>query len=211
MIHSIRRIQTDARFVHLTFDDGPDGNSTPAVLDILKRTKVRATFFLVADRARENPDLVKRILADGHAIGNHSVDHQTWHYFRGARHLKKWIQSAAQEFRQMGIDQTVGFRPPVGIVTPPLRQALLDLGEPLILWNERFYDAVFPWKKGSAENSARELVPGSIVLLHDRQPPDRLDDFLSVLEVYIAAIRARGFEFAPLKRGDLLAQMESSG
>ncbi|MDD3158476.1 polysaccharide deacetylase family protein, partial [Anaeromusa sp.] len=64
-----------AKVVYLTFDDGPDPQNTPAVLDILKKEQVKATFFLVGTQIEKHPDLVKRLFAEGQAIGNHTYDH----------------------------------------------------------------------------------------------------------------------------------------
>jgi hypothetical protein len=81
---------------------------------------------------------------------------------------------------------------------------LREKQEPLILWNVRFYDAVFEWTPDKAERSARRLKPGSIVLLHDRQAPGKIESFCRTLDGYIQKIKARGLTLRALSRSDLI-------
>ncbi|MGZ3721724.1 MAG: polysaccharide deacetylase family protein [Bdellovibrionales bacterium] len=191
----LRSMPSQSGKIFLTFDDGPDPVGTAAVLDVLARKKVPATFFLIAERVRAQRDLVQRIQDDGHAIGNHSLDHRYRNFFRGDSSLKTWLEKAEAEFSNADIHDLAGFRPPAGIVTPRLKRVAADLDLEVILWNERFYDAVIPWGKSRALKSAAKIKSGSIVLLHDRQLTSRILRFCETLELYIDAIRARGLEF----------------
>jgi peptidoglycan/xylan/chitin deacetylase (PgdA/CDA1 family) len=194
----LRSLPASPEKIFLTFDDGPDARGTPAVLDVLRRKNVPATFFLVAEKLREEPTLVERIQREGHAIGNHSWDHRYRHLFRGSGHLKNWLMRAEAEFTERGVLRVVGFRPPAGMMTPNLLRAAGELNLPVILWNERFYDSVWKWSEGRALRSARAIRGGSIVLLHDRQRTGRIQTFCACLDIYIDAIRARGLSFAAL-------------
>ncbi len=195
-----RSIASAQRQVYLTFDDGPDPFSTPRVLDVLAEFQAHATFFLIAEKASAQPQLVQRILQAGHSIGNHSLDHRYGIFFQGSAALKNWIEQSEREFVAMGLPERVGFRPPAGVVTPPLHRALRELNEPLVLWNERFYDTVIPWSAARARRSAVRLREGSIVLLHDRQREKRIDSFCVVLAEYLQSLAARGLQMAPLTR-----------
>lgn len=201
----VRSLPQHKSSIFLTFDDGPDPISTPVVLDLLRREQVQATFFVIAEKARQSPDLLVRIRDEGHAVGNHSLDHRYRNFFRSQRGMGRWIDQATEVLRGLGLESSVGFRPPAGIVTPPLVRCLTSQGEPLVLWNERFYDAVLPWSEQKAKRSAQRLQPGSIVLLHDRQGANRLPNFCTVLSAYIHALRERKFDFAVLRRQDLVA------
>lgn len=199
----IRSLPQHKNSIFLTFDDGPDPLSTPAVLDVLLQHKVLATFFVVTDKAQVHPELLFRMRKEGHSIGNHSPDHRYRNFFRSEVHLTEWFERAEKQMHHLGILNSVGFRPPAGIVTPALKRLLVQRNEPLVLWNERFYDAVIPWGSRRARNSARRLAPGSIVLLHDRQNMNRLPKFVTVLKEFITEIKLRDLQFLPLKREDL--------
>src|SRR6185503_6150463 len=119
----------------------PDPEGTPQVLQMLAQNGAHATFFLVADRAAQHPDLVATIREQGHAIGNHSLDHRYGVFFKGRQAMLSWVQKAEQTFAALGCT-TVGFRPPVGVRTPELYWALHKLGLPMVLWRRRFFDKV---------------------------------------------------------------------
>ena len=179
--------------IFLTFDDGPVPGSTEAVLELLAVKSAYATFFLISQKALKHSELVYRIRDGGHAIGNHSPDHAYRNFFRYKPAVCEWIRRAEQDFLTLGVRQLVGFRPPAGIVNRHVQRAAEELGVPLILWNERFFDAVVPWSLRRAEASAARLRGGSIVLLHDRQRPSRTTGFCKTLGDYINRLQARYF------------------
>lgn len=203
----IRHMPAASGQVFLTFDDGPDAIGTPEVLRVLREQNISATFFLVAEKARAQQPLLKQILAQGHAIGNHSWDHRYRSYFRGPTQLGRWLEKAQDEFMRLGVPSLSGFRPPAGIIFPHLIEAAQAQGLPLVLWNERFHDAIFPWTLAKAKRSANRLTGGSIVLLHDRQSAKRIGPFCTTLNSYIDQLKARGFTFAKLPAtADLLGR-----
>lgn len=204
----LRKIPASGNAVFLTFDDGPDPLGTPAVLDVLRRHKAKATFFVVAEKLALFPEVVNKILADGHALGNHSWDHRYWHFFRKDVNLRNWIEKGTAELNRFGAE-SVGFRPPAGVVTPPLLRVLRENQEPLILWNERFFDTVFPLSLKAVKRSASRIEAGSIVLLHDRQKPYRLNRFCNSLNSYLASLNERGLEFKPLNRSICMSSVFS--
>ncbi|MBX2994215.1 MAG: polysaccharide deacetylase family protein [Bdellovibrionaceae bacterium] len=194
----IRRLPSPELVLHLTFDDGPASMGTRETLDLLRRHGVRATFFLVAEKARQNEGLVRAMVDEGHTLGNHSLDHRYGVFFRGTQAMKAWIEEAEQVFDAMGLPPRVGFRPPNGILTPKVFAAARELRKPLILWNLRFYDSLWPWTRAKAERALARLKPGSIVLLHDVQRPQNQKLFLETLEYFINESRRRGYRFEPL-------------
>ncbi len=133
----LRRVSDFPKSVFLTFDDGPDPVGTPQVLETLRRHSAKATFFVIADCARRHRDILRDILREGHSVGNHSLDHAYRNYWRGVPALKEWVTSADSILRAEGVEP-VGFRPPAGVMTPNLRIALRELGQPVVMWNERF-------------------------------------------------------------------------
>lgn len=196
----VRSLPEHGEEIFLTFDDGPEPGCTDAVLELLAQKNVRATFFLVSQKALRYPDIVSRIRAGGHAIGNHSCDHAYRNFFRQKPAVCDWITRAEQDFLSLGVGQLVGFRPPAGIINRHVQRAAQELEMPLILWNERFFDAVVPWNPRRAEASAARLRGGSIVLLHDRQRPGRVTGFCKTLSSYIDQLQARGFRLSALAR-----------
>ncbi|HEX4924918.1 MAG TPA: polysaccharide deacetylase family protein [Bdellovibrionales bacterium] len=186
--------------LHLTFDDGPDKHSTPRVLDTLAATGAKCTFFVIAERARQNRDVLARILREGHTIGNHSLDHSYGVFFKGRKALQAWIESSEHLLEDMTGGKTAGFRPPAGVRTPELAASLEHLRIPLILWNCRFYDTVFDWTRPRALGRLAKTVGGSIVLLHDRKPEPKLPLFLETLHDYMNSARQTGFTLDPLTR-----------
>ena len=97
---------TAEKVAYLTFDDGPDAVNTPAILDVLKARGVHATFYVLGDMVEKNPEVLKRIFAEGHAIGNHSYDHD---YDRLYANKENFV--AAMEQTDEAIFKVIGMRP----------------------------------------------------------------------------------------------------
>jgi peptidoglycan/xylan/chitin deacetylase (PgdA/CDA1 family) len=209
-VSCIRRVPGGKR-LFLTFDDGPAGASTEATVELLARLDVRATFFVVAERARRQPEQLRRLVAAGHAVGNHSLDHRWGAFFGSRQRMLGWVKAAEATLSDLLGAPTVGFRSPAGVRTPPLHWALRQLGMPLIHWNVRFYDAVWQWREAAALASLLRTAPGSIVLLHDRQRLQHLPVFLATLERYVEAARAAGFLLAPLAPKDVQLSASAGG
>jgi peptidoglycan/xylan/chitin deacetylase (PgdA/CDA1 family) len=194
----VRRIQTSERQVFLTFDDGPTEDFTPRVLDKLAEAKVVATFFVIGEHARKCPQLIKRIQEEGHGLFSHSMDHGYSQYFAGRAKLQPWLDTSLQDFRQQTGLHHHAFRPPLGLITPPLLRLCEEIKLPLILWNHRFFDTVFPWTASKARKSAHRLHPGDIILLHDRQKPAFQNTFLETLDFYLQAAKVCDLRFSAL-------------
>jgi chitooligosaccharide deacetylase len=200
----VRSLSANDRELYLTFDDGPDPIGTSATLDVLARYGVQATFFVVARSAAQHPELVRRAFAEGHAIGNHSLDHTWGAYFGPSTRLRNWIVDAEARISDLTGQPTVGFRSPAGVRTPPLGAVLAELGIPLVHWSHRFYDALWPWRERAALASLRRTPPGSIVLLHDRQRPTCLATYLQTLSRYVETAQAGGYRLRALDRAAVM-------
>ena len=110
--------------VFLTFDDGPVPGLTEEVLKILEKHKVKATFFVVAEKAAEHRSILAQIVKDGHSIGNHSLNHSFRPFFAGRKTMIDWISSSENTLQDLTGAASVGWRSPAGIQTPPLHYAL---------------------------------------------------------------------------------------
>jgi len=196
--------------IYLTFDDGPDPETTNEVLDLLKAEKWNATFFVIGHLAEKNLNLIQRMLNEGHSVMSHSVDHDYSHYFNGKEHLKTWLQNSLKNLSFITKQPQKVFRPPAGILTPPLLEAATELNIPLILWNHRFYDAVWGLSEKKLLKSVPKLKEGDIVLLHDRQSAKKRPIFLSALKTYIRTMKAQDFIGTSLSEDVIFQQLGGS-
>ncbi|BDU71458.1 polysaccharide deacetylase family protein [Mesoterricola silvestris] len=180
--------------VALSFDDGPDPEVTPAVLDLLDRHGLKAAFFLVAAKAEANPGLVREILARGHEIGSHS-----WHHFpmlmlRSRRVLREEVGRAQEIFKGFGILPRA-FRPPVGITSSRLWPVLLDHGMFCVNFSCRALDQGNRRVPGLARRILGKVRPGDLILLHDVRPSrSTLDRLLAEFEELLGGLRERNLE-----------------
>ena len=154
--------------VALTFDDGPDPEVTPALLDELKRERAGATFFVVGTALAAQPALGRRMVAEGHVVANHSWQHS---YMQGFR-LHRW-QTEELLRAERGIEAATGrpstrlYRAPVGMKTGDLARAAADLGLRVVAWSVHSRDTLDPDPQAMARRVLRRIRGGDIVLLHD--------------------------------------------
>ena len=153
--------------VALTFDDGPDPDVTPAVLDLLEQAGARATFFCVGRRAEAYPGVVAAIRARGHGLENHTYSHPNGFAFRGPGGLRREIVRAQEAIERSGGGRPSLFRAPAGIQNPWLSWVLAGTGLSLVSWSRRGFDTVTRDPVRIAARLGRDLRAGSILLLHD--------------------------------------------
>lgn len=180
--------------VALTFDDGPDEERTPRILDVLGDLNVKATFFLVGEKAACAPELARRIAAEGHAVGSHSWSHAFLPRLDDAQLHDEFHKTQALLTSVCGAAPTL-FRPPYGWGDARVYREAQQAGLALVLWNFDSFDylglpeVALRWRLGRAR-------PGDIALLHDGSPLAR-----ATPHVLAAALRRhldRGTRFAPL-------------
>jgi peptidoglycan/xylan/chitin deacetylase (PgdA/CDA1 family) len=199
----VRRLPAREKVIYLTFDDGPEGPGTEAVLDVLSRHQAHATFFMIGRQAQRHPELARQVVKRGHAVGNHSLDHRYRHFFTGGPALRRWIQDGESCIHDIVGQSCVGFRPPAGVRTPPLGAALHAMNIPLVLWSMRYYDAIWTWTQERAQRSLARLRSGDIVLLHDRQRAANLPAFSRTLPWFLTVLQDQGYRFAKLEQDAL--------
>jgi len=189
---------TKQRVVALTFDDGPNGPFTGAVLDILRRERVRATFFLIGENARLYPGIAARIEREGHVIGNHTDSHPLGFALEPPLRLRREIDRAERSIHDVTGVYPHLFRPPQGIRSPWLMQVLAKDSLVAVTWD----DAPGDWVAHSARELARTTIgqvhPGAIILLHDglnlSLHPDR-SATVEALPTIIDRLREEGYRF----------------
>ena len=184
--------------VALTFDDGPDPLVTPALLDLLDRWEIKATFFVTGERTERYPDLVRSILARGHTIGNHSYSHSPALMLLGKQRLKREVESAQTLLKQFGI-VPLAFRPPVGVTSGHLWRVLLEAGMFCVNFSCRAGDMGNRRIKHLALRILGKVRPRDIILLHDVAPPKGdVDHLLAEFEAILDGLRQRGLAVRPL-------------
>ncbi|HET8630253.1 MAG TPA: polysaccharide deacetylase family protein [Thermomicrobiales bacterium] len=195
----------DRPAVALTFDDGPAVPATAQVLDILRHLRAPATFFLVGENVARHPDLARRIVAEGHTVGNHTQRHRWRDALLDSRYRD--LDRAERQIAAVTGVSPRFFRPPLGIHTPWQLRRVRRRGMVAVQWSA---DADDPHRPG-ADVIARRILdaatPGAIVLLHDGEgtsaAPDR-SQTVAALPATIRGLRARGLAIVPL--GDLLGE-----
>jgi len=175
--------------IAITFDDGPMADFTPAVLDLLQQQKVEATFFLIGKNIHGNESLVKRMVAEGHSIGNHSYEHGFWFSLQ-----RKKIMNADLERCDNAIKQVTGlkprmFRPPYGVTNPWVAKVIQRRNYYSIGWSVRTYDTMATDPDKLLHKTLSALQNGDVVLFHDWGAHT-----IGILSEFIQQARARGFE-----------------
>lgn len=165
---NLTRLDTRAGEVALTFDDGPDPEVTPAVLDRLDRHRARATFFCVGRRVLAHRDLVAEVHRRGHRVENHTFSHPHAFGLYGAASMEREIRAAQDAIAAATGREPRLFRAPVGIRNPWLDRVLARTGLRLVSWTRRGLDTVRGDARRIAGRLLRGLKAGDILLLHDR-------------------------------------------
>ncbi len=153
--------------VALTFDDGPDPHTTPAVLRWLDDAGVRATFFCIAERARAQASLLREIVAAGHSVQNHSLRHRHDFSLLGPRTLERDIAAAQDLLGELTGVRPHCFRAPAGLRSPLLDPVLHRQGLNLVSWTRRGFDTRDRNPARVLARLTRRLGAGDILLLHD--------------------------------------------
>lgn len=179
----------DARGVALTFDDGPNPETTPAVLELLDEAGVKATFFVIGKKAEAHPDLVRMIHERGHSIGVHSFAHDRLFSLRTMAFVRRDLERSIEVIEAITGERPTLFRPPMGHTSARLVRAADDLDLRFVGWSVRGIDGL---ASARAERVAARILPklrdGAIVLMHDAA---ERDDFRPVsLDVLPAVLSA---------------------
>lgn len=183
--------------VALTFDDGPSPTFTPQILDILKRMRVKGTFFVVGTMVENFPAVFRRVIREGHAIANHTYAHPIGGSFadRPRAEIRAEMDRMQRLLRSFGVD-SVGFRPPGGSWSDFIRDEAEKRGMRTILWAVDSHDWMGPTARALVRRVLDDARPGAIILLHDGGG-DR-SATVEALPAIIRGLRARGLEPVPI-------------
>lgn len=168
-IKTICDLKTNEKIIALTFDDGPDKNSTEKVLDTLLKYNVEAAFFFIGNSIENNREIVKRTVKEGHLVGNHSFSHRFYFPFLSFRKIQNELQKTNELIFRDTEYSPKYFRPPFGILNPVIVKTTKTLSLKIVGWTIRSLDTTMDWRT-SLKRIKRKLKPGAIILLHDRLP-----------------------------------------
>lgn len=187
--------QTNEKAVALTFDDGPDPEVTPRILEILRRENLQATFFVIGHKAEQHASLIQQMKDNGHIIANHSFSHSKMIDLNLEAGWLQELRRTSELIKNTTGMRPLWFRPPYGVTTPHLASAVRKEGLHVIGWSIRTMDTTSASTSQIMENRVGTLQNGDILLLHDdrRRTPQLLEEILK-------KCRQSGFKIAELPR-----------
>ncbi len=189
-----------ARGVVLTFDDGPDPNTTPRVLDALERAHAKATFFVIAKKAEAHPDLVREMKTRGHAIGLHSYAHDRLFAVLSQRRVARDLARGVAVLRAITGDPPTLFRPPIGHTNPAIARVVDALDLRVVGWSLSARDGLRGVKSEDVLARVRRYArDGTILLLHDAaERGGRVPASVEAIGEILEAVRDARLEVVPL-------------
>jgi peptidoglycan/xylan/chitin deacetylase (PgdA/CDA1 family) len=201
-VGSVWHGRREGRAITLSFDDGPDAETTPRVLDVLAAADVKGAFFLIGERAVRAPDVARRIADEGHDLGNHTWSHRSL-WLTGPRATRHQVRDGHEAITQAAGRPPAFFRAPWGMTNVALFPVLRALGTPCVFWSIQPEGRRAVGAEEQVEHCRRRARPGAILDLHDadgvRGAGRRL---LEALPALIGTLRAEGYDLVPLR--DLL-------
>ena len=182
-------------YIAMTFDDGPVRANTTRLLDMLRQRNIKASFFTVGQMAKNAPDLMRRMVAEGHEMANHTWTHPKMNKLSDAANRSELRRAADQIFAITGVVPHM-YRPPYGAITARQKEWIMqEFGYPTILWSVDPLD----WKtKNAASTRSRILAqtrPGAIILVHDLHASS-VDAMPGTLD----GLLAKGFRFVTVSQ-----------
>lgn len=165
-VHAVTHLPGGEGVVCITFDDGPCAQ-TAHILDKLKQENVRATFFCVGKQVERYPAVARRIVDEGHTLGNHSFSHTIDFPLKGVGAIRRELLDTQTTVESIAGRAPSFFRPPFGVTNPLIASALAGIELTTIGWSVRSLDTVIRRRTEVLARIEKHLKPGSIILLHD--------------------------------------------
>lgn len=184
------------KYLYLTFDEGYENGYTDKILDVLKENQVKAAFFITGDYLKTSPQIVKRIIAEGHILGNHTQTHPSLPKLANETKIQNELKNLEEKiYSEYGYKMKY-FRPPMGEYSQFSLKCISSLGYTTVMWSFAYDDWNVNKQKGieyAKDMIISNLHPGSIMLLHAVSK-----DNANVLDYVIKEARNQGYEFKSL-------------
>lgn len=179
--------------IALTFDDGPS-IYTLEVLELLKKYNAKATFFCIGKNIETHPEILQKVINEGHLVGNHSYSHSKFFDFYNAEKITEELQKTDALLEKFTSKKINFFRPPYGVTTPSIRRALKVTEHKTIGWNIRSLDGGTKNQELIFNRLIKHISPGGIVLLHDTGEHSVL-----VLEQFLQFLQQNDYEVVSIE------------
>jgi peptidoglycan/xylan/chitin deacetylase (PgdA/CDA1 family) len=195
-------VYVDQPYIAITFDDGPHATLTPKLLDMLAARRLKATFFIIGQNGAEYPDIMKRIVREGHELANHSWSHPNLAKMSDDA-VRAQMQKTDEVIQAAAGKRTTLMRPPYGSITPRQKEWInQEFGYRTIIWDVDPFD----WRRPGAgvirDRIVNQTQPGSIILVHDIHPGS-----IDAMPETFDQLTAKGFKFATVS--ELLAMAKA--
>lgn len=192
-VRAVCKGDSEGKSIALTFDDGPVAGKTDRILKVLKEKNVSAAFFCIGNRIDANPELLKRIDAEGHVVANHSYYHKRTFAVQNIQVIADELTKTRESINNLIDKKPMLFRPPFGVTNPLVAAAVQLTGYKVVGWNIRSLDTVTKDKQKLWNRITKKLSGGDIVLFHDH-----IDLTIELLPEYIDHIRKSGLKIVRL-------------
>ncbi|MFK7812842.1 MAG: polysaccharide deacetylase family protein [Maribacter sp.] len=186
-LHSKKK--TTENQIAITFDDGPHPEFTPKALALLKKYNAKATFFCIGEAVEKHPEILKRILAEGHLIGNHTYSHSKSFGFFNTEKVISELQQANRVIQKLTGNEMLLYRPAFAVTNPMIERAVKRLNVSSIGWNVRSLDTTSRSEKMILKRITDKVSKGDIILLHDTSQKT-----MNVLEQLLLFLQEKNLE-----------------
>lgn len=190
---------TEEKKIYLTFDAGYENGNTPAILDALKKHEAPATFFVVGNFISENQELIKRMEAEGHIVGNHTMTHPDMSKISTQESFQKELSGVEDIYKEItGKEMTKFYRPPQGIYSTLNLSMAKEMGYHTFFWSLAYVDWLAdaqPSKEEAFDKLLGRIHPGAIVLLHNTSSTNG-----EILDELLGKWDEMGYTFSTLKK-----------
>ena len=189
---------TDEKILYLTFDAGYENGNTPAILEALKKHQAPAVFFAVGNFIKDNPDLIKRMITEGHIVGNHTMTHPDMSQISSMESFQKELEGVEELYTSVtGEPMTKFYRPPRGVYSTENLSMAKELGYSTFFWSLAYVDWIQE-QQPSKEEAFQKLIPrihlGAIVLLHNTSSTNA-----AILDELLTKWEEMGYQFHSIK------------
>jgi peptidoglycan/xylan/chitin deacetylase (PgdA/CDA1 family) len=198
----VRRVRSEQPALALTFDDGPNPNATPGILDALNERGVKGSFFILGRHAERWPALVQRIADEGHCVCNHGYHHQKLH-LKSPAYVRRDLEMGTRAIVDACGVTPRFFRAPHGFRSPWVTSIAESLGQRTVGWTRGVWDSALPGVDVIVRRSVRAAHAGAILLLHDGDGYDPQGDRTQTaraVPLIVDEVQQRGLTLVTLER-----------